>query len=183
MASKKLHPYFQAHQVNVLTDVPLRAILHRPELSGRLIKWVVELSEFSLRSLITKKTSPYDFYREVAWSCRFLWPEGSGVVDSLCWCSVPRHKCRDRTCPAIPHRKMFGSSNLVGLPHLKQWGWVWSSACCHGVGECWVEELPGVLWAYQTTWWCPIGKTHFSLDYGMEAVIPIEIGMITLRTT
>ena len=34
MALKKLRPYFQAHQVNVLIDVPLRAILHKPELLG-----------------------------------------------------------------------------------------------------------------------------------------------------
>ena len=30
VASKKLRPYFQAHQVNVLTNVPLGATLHRP---------------------------------------------------------------------------------------------------------------------------------------------------------
>ena len=48
MASNKLRPYFQAYQVNVLTNVPLRAILPRLELSRRLIKWVVELSEFGL---------------------------------------------------------------------------------------------------------------------------------------
>lgn len=51
VASTKLHPYFQAHQVNVLTTVPLRAILHMAELFMRLVKWVVELSEFSLQYL------------------------------------------------------------------------------------------------------------------------------------
>ena len=34
LALKKLRPYFQAHQVNVLIDVPFRAILHKPELLG-----------------------------------------------------------------------------------------------------------------------------------------------------
>ena len=48
MTSKKLCPYFQAHQINVLINVPLQVILHRLELSGRLLKEVVELSEFGL---------------------------------------------------------------------------------------------------------------------------------------
>ena len=48
VALKKLRPYFWAHQVNVLTNVSFQAILHMPELSKWLVKWVVELSEFGL---------------------------------------------------------------------------------------------------------------------------------------
>ena len=46
----------------------------------------------------------------------------------------------------------------------------------------WVEELPGVLWAYQTIPRRVIGNTPFALTYGMDAVIPIEIGLPTIRT-
>ncbi|RVW59328.1 Transposon Ty3-I Gag-Pol polyprotein [Vitis vinifera] len=46
----------------------------------------------------------------------------------------------------------------------------------------WVEELPGVLWAYRTTPGRPIGNTPFALAYGMDAVIPTEIGLPTIRT-
>ncbi|RVW85539.1 Gag-Pol polyprotein [Vitis vinifera] len=46
----------------------------------------------------------------------------------------------------------------------------------------WVEELPGVLWAYRTTPGRPIGNTPFTLTYGMDAVIPTEIGLPTIRT-
>ena len=45
----------------------------------------------------------------------------------------------------------------------------------------WVEELPGVLWAYRTTSRKPTGISPFVLTYGMEAVIPTEIGMPTIR--
>ena len=45
----------------------------------------------------------------------------------------------------------------------------------------WVEELPGVLWAYRTTPGRPTGNTPFSLAYGMDAVIPTEIGLPTIR--
>ena len=46
----------------------------------------------------------------------------------------------------------------------------------------WVEELLGVLWAYRTTTRKPIGISPFALTYGMEAVIPSEIGLPTIRT-
>uniref|UniRef100_A0A2N9GHZ5 RNA-directed DNA polymerase n=1 Tax=Fagus sylvatica TaxID=28930 RepID=A0A2N9GHZ5_FAGSY len=46
----------------------------------------------------------------------------------------------------------------------------------------WVEELPNILWTYRTTPRCSTGETPFSLTYGVEAVIPLEIGLPTIRT-
>ncbi|XP_077242417.1 uncharacterized protein LOC143882923 [Tasmannia lanceolata] len=51
MAARKSRPYFQAHTIKVLTGQPLRQILHRPDTSGRLVKWAVELSEFDIKYL------------------------------------------------------------------------------------------------------------------------------------
>ncbi|XP_052190043.1 uncharacterized protein LOC127799867 [Diospyros lotus] len=48
-ASRKLRPYFQAHSISVLTDQPLRSILQKPECSGRLTKWSIELSEYDIQ--------------------------------------------------------------------------------------------------------------------------------------
>ena len=47
-AARKLRPYFQAHQIMVMTDQPLRQVLQKPDASGRLVKWSIELSEFDL---------------------------------------------------------------------------------------------------------------------------------------
>ena len=47
--SRKLRPYFQAQTVKVPTEYPMKQILHKPETSGRLIKWAIELSEFDIR--------------------------------------------------------------------------------------------------------------------------------------
>ncbi|GLT26650.1 hypothetical protein SLA2020_017010 [Shorea laevis] len=47
-STRKLRPYFQSHPIIVLTDQPLRKILQKPECSGRLIKWAVELGEFEI---------------------------------------------------------------------------------------------------------------------------------------
>ena len=46
----------------------------------------------------------------------------------------------------------------------------------------WVEELPSVLWAYRTTPRRSTGETPFALAYGTEAVIPLEVGLPTLRS-
>ena len=45
----------------------------------------------------------------------------------------------------------------------------------------WLKELPSVLWAYRTTTRTPTGETPFQLAYGSEAVIPIEVGLISYR--
>ncbi|XP_074376931.1 uncharacterized protein LOC141718446 [Apium graveolens] len=49
MASRKLCPYFQAHKIEVLTNQPLRNIIHSPKASGRLIKRAIELGEFDIK--------------------------------------------------------------------------------------------------------------------------------------
>ena len=45
-----------------------------------------------------------------------------------------------------------------------------------------MDELPGVLWAYRTIAHWPTGISPFTLTYGMEAIVPIEISMPTFRT-
>ncbi|GKU88970.1 hypothetical protein SLEP1_g3175 [Rubroshorea leprosula] len=47
-SARKLRPYFQSHPIIVLMDQPLKQILQKPECSGRLIKWAVELGEFEI---------------------------------------------------------------------------------------------------------------------------------------
>ncbi|XP_077248245.1 uncharacterized protein LOC143887886 [Tasmannia lanceolata] len=49
MAVRKLRPYSQDHTIRVLTDHPLRQVLHKPDTSGQLVKWAVELSEFDIQ--------------------------------------------------------------------------------------------------------------------------------------
>ena len=49
-------------------------------------------------------------------------------------------------------------------------------------GKC-IEELPHVLWTYRTTPRKSTGETPFSMTYGAEAVIPLENGFPTMRTS
>ena len=48
-AARKLCPYFQAHTIEVPIEYPMKQVLHKLETSGRLMKWVLELSEFDIR--------------------------------------------------------------------------------------------------------------------------------------
>ncbi|XP_019184747.1 PREDICTED: uncharacterized protein LOC109179701 [Ipomoea nil] len=48
MTVRKLVPYFQAHTVRVLIDLPLASMLHNPASSGRLLKWVIELTQYGI---------------------------------------------------------------------------------------------------------------------------------------
>ena len=45
----------------------------------------------------------------------------------------------------------------------------------------WPEVLTGVLWAYRTTTKTCSGETPFSMVYGTEALIPVEIGEPSTR--
>ena len=46
----------------------------------------------------------------------------------------------------------------------------------------WVKELPTILWTFRTTPQSSTGETPFSLTYGVEAVIPLEVRLPTLRS-
>ncbi|XP_061351831.1 uncharacterized protein LOC133296787 [Gastrolobium bilobum] len=46
--ARRLRPYFQSHRVIVRTNQPIRQVLHKPNLAGRMINWAVELSEFDI---------------------------------------------------------------------------------------------------------------------------------------
>ena len=48
MHRESFSPIFQAHPIRVYTDQPLRQVLAKPETSGRLLKWAVELGQFEI---------------------------------------------------------------------------------------------------------------------------------------
>ena len=48
MTSRKLVQYFQAHTIVVITEHPLRALLRKADLSGRITQWAVELGQFDI---------------------------------------------------------------------------------------------------------------------------------------
>ena len=68
-AARKLRPYFQAHTIEVPTEYLMKQVLHKPETSGRLMKWAIELSEFDIRYIpktAIKRQVLADFIMEFA---------------------------------------------------------------------------------------------------------------------
>ncbi|GKD35001.1 reverse transcriptase domain-containing protein, partial [Tanacetum coccineum] len=47
-ASKRMKWYFQAHPVIVVTNQPIKQVLSKPEVAGRLQKWSIELGEYAI---------------------------------------------------------------------------------------------------------------------------------------
>lgn len=47
----------------------------------------------------------------------------------------------------------------------------------------WVEEIPMTMWSYRTTPRTGTRETPFSLTYGTEAMLPMEVMIGTLRTS
>jgi len=48
-SAKMLRHYFHSFTVVVMTDLPIQKVLKKPDVAGRMVKWVVELSEFDIR--------------------------------------------------------------------------------------------------------------------------------------
>ncbi|XP_076941531.1 uncharacterized protein LOC143611127 [Bidens hawaiensis] len=46
--ARRLRRYFQGHPIHVLTNFRLQNVLSKPELSGRLAKWAIELGEHAI---------------------------------------------------------------------------------------------------------------------------------------
>ncbi|GJT23751.1 reverse transcriptase domain-containing protein [Tanacetum coccineum] len=46
--SRRLRRYFEAHPIQVITDQPIKQILNKPEVSGKLAKYAVELGAYNI---------------------------------------------------------------------------------------------------------------------------------------
>ncbi|GFZ06625.1 hypothetical protein Acr_18g0007950 [Actinidia rufa] len=108
------------------------------------------------------------------------------------------NKCQ-RFAPVsrLPHTEMFARFHPEGLPgnhgQRKQFDKFGIGDQSHTIlrnlkarlerSKCeWTEDLPSILWAYHTTSGIPTGETLYSMVFGTESVIPVEIGMPSFRT-
>ncbi|XP_059658782.1 uncharacterized protein LOC132305119 [Cornus florida] len=95
---RKLMHYFESHPIVVLTIFPIRVILHKPDLSGRMTNWAIELSSFDIT---------YEPRRAI---------KGQAVADFLLECDV----ADPEENPGESSWKLFvdGFSNQMGVKSL-----------------------------------------------------------------
>ena len=48
-SARRLRHYFHSFTILVMTDLPIQKVLKKPDVAGRMVKWVVELSEFDIK--------------------------------------------------------------------------------------------------------------------------------------
>ncbi|KAL6345085.1 hypothetical protein AAG906_013568 [Vitis piasezkii] len=229
---QKLCPYFQAHQVVVLTNQPLKSIFHKLDLSGRMLKWVIELSEYEIKyqprlamkgqvmadfiaKLPQNLSQLPDFFGEGWWILHVDGTSKASDVRVGLILQSPIYEAKDermayylgggRTLsktrrmsqkrddivgplPIAAAQKKF---LLVATNYFSKWveaeayasikdkkvsKFIWENIVCR-----FKDPLPEVLWAYRTTPGRPIETTPFAPTYGMDVVIPTEIGMPTAK--
>jgi len=49
LSTRRLRHYFQSFRVVVMTDLPIRKVLHKLDVAGRMVRWTVELLEFDVQ--------------------------------------------------------------------------------------------------------------------------------------
>ncbi|KAL0394374.1 UNVERIFIED_CONTAM: hypothetical protein Slati_4403600 [Sesamum latifolium] len=69
VTARRLRPYFLSHPIGVKTNTPLKQMLGKPNTSGRLVKWAVELSKYDISYMprtTIKVQALADFISEIA---------------------------------------------------------------------------------------------------------------------
>ncbi|KAK3004432.1 hypothetical protein RJ639_020154 [Escallonia herrerae] len=198
-AARKLRPYFQSHTITVLTDKPLRRILHKPDLSGRLIPWSVELGEFdihyrprpsikrqALADFIVECTLPIKVEESPLGVERPLLPDQLGLFTWTLYVDGSSNTSGsgaglilngiEQRFTSVAHPQTNGQTEVTNRTLLQG-----IKKKLNGAKGLWVDELPKILWAYNTTTRTSTGETPFSLSFGTDALIPVEIGLPSLR--
>ncbi|KAL0404302.1 UNVERIFIED_CONTAM: hypothetical protein Sradi_2071000 [Sesamum radiatum] len=115
ITASKLRPYFLSYPVGVRTNILLKQVLGKPETSGRLIKWAIELSEYDISYLprtTVKAQALADFVSEMTGTTL------EEVLKARPW--LPSHRwlvhCTrewSRHSTHYPSRKQHGVCNKV----------------------------------------------------------------------
>ncbi|KAK3002057.1 hypothetical protein RJ639_021347 [Escallonia herrerae] len=209
ISARRLRPYFQSHTIVVRTDQSLRKVLMSPEASGILVNWYALLEgtlykkSFSLPYLRCLRPSESLYaLQEVHEEICGQHLGGRTLAQKILrqgyyWPTMQKDAIKfTRRCDQcqkfspLSHTPVAPLTSIVSPIPFAVWGMDLLGPFLMASGQrrieeeakgAWVDELPKVLWAYRTTPHSVIGKMPFSLCYGTEAILPVEIGVPTIR--
>ena len=95
----------------------------------------------------------------------------SGAFRDFCLKLVIKNHYSSRAYPQANGQVEVTNESLFKI--IKTW--------LEGAKGIWPDELPSVLWAYQTVTRTPTGETPFRLAYGSEAVLPAKVRLTSYR--
>ncbi|XP_068504211.1 uncharacterized protein [Phaseolus vulgaris] len=126
-----------------MIDLPIRKVLQKLDVVGRMVRWAVELSEFDMQY---EPRSPI---------------KGQVYADFVV-----------KLSSSATHHEAAGFrwveyANRVLLRGLKR--------RLEKAKGTWAEEVPRIVWTYHTTPQSTTKETPFTLVYGSDAMIPLEI--------
>ncbi|XP_030970103.1 uncharacterized protein LOC115990407 [Quercus lobata] len=136
---------------------PLKYLMEKPVQDGKTAKWVLLLLEFDIKYMTQKSVKG----RLEVGSYKVL---NSEKVAQFIQTNII---CKYGTNGAVEAgNKNIGRILKKSTKNYKDWH----------------LQLPYALWGYRTSIRTSTGATPYSLVYGMEAVLPIEMGVRSLRT-
>ncbi|XP_057744974.1 uncharacterized protein LOC130962827 [Arachis stenosperma] len=77
------------------------------------------------------------------------------------------------------YTKWIEAEPLASISSSNYRKFMWRQGLKRRLGDkkgAWTDELASVLWSYRTTEQSSTGETPFRLTYGVDAMIPVEIG-------
>nr|GEV10322.1 reverse transcriptase domain-containing protein [Tanacetum cinerariifolium] len=201
-AAKRSRRYFQGHLIMVITDQPIKQVISRPDVAGRLQKWSVMLAKHNmtyrprtsvkgqiLADFLVEEPDDAPPEASVIKTLQESWTHGSSLLGEI-FSDNGKQFSGDPFkdwCKKLNIVQRFASVKHPQLNRLLERA---NRSLGKGIkarlgegNKNWLEELPHVLWAHHTMINSSNNDTSFSLTYRTEAVILAEIGMPTYRTT
>ncbi|KAK3036150.1 hypothetical protein RJ639_029887 [Escallonia herrerae] len=140
-------------------------------------KWV----EAEALALITERKCEDFFWRAVVYRFgipRVLITNNGKQFDNSTFRTFCANLSIEQHFTSVAHPQMNGQTEVTNRTLLQG-----IKKKLDGASGLWVDELPKILWAYNTTSRTFMGETPFSLSFGTEALILIEIGLPSLHLT
>jgi hypothetical protein len=117
--ARRMRPYFQGHLIRVLIEHPLKKILQRPDISGRMVNWVIEIGEFNINFLPRMAINGQALVDFLADFSGFLEDVGLPDEEVRLACvdgsSTRKRSGVGRCCAHKPGRRAFGICNKTSF--------------------------------------------------------------------